>query len=214
MKPLFLFPLAALLLAGCSAASGATDDATTHPDATPEATATAAPASTPEAGRTPPVASPRTPAANPARDDAKAGGPNRAVDRAATTTATATLEQVNVRSVNGRDAVSFDFGGAIPGYRVEYASAPAQCGSGKPLPLPTGAAAAIVVRFSPAQAHDAAGKLTIPNTVVESTGKEILAATQICDFEGVVSWAIPVTARGPFAVIETNGRVAIIPGAN
>lgn len=214
MKRLFLLPMAALFLAACNPFADSEPLApTAAPTETPAAAATApAPTSTP-ASRPQAAVAPRTPVA--ARDSAQTGGPNRAVDQpAAASATTATLRQVNVRSVNGREAVAFDFGAVVPGYRVEYTANPTQCGSGKPLPMPTGAAAFIVARFSPAQAHDPAGKLTIPNTVVTSSGPEILEATQICDSEGVVSWAIPVKTRGPFAVTETNGRLAVTVGSS
>ena len=213
MKRLLLLPVTALFLAACNPFADAEPLApTTAPTITPTATATAPVPTAPTATRPQTAAPARTPAA---RENAQTGGPSRAVDQPAPSNAsTATLKQVNVRSVNGREAVAFDFGEVTPGYRVEYTANPTQCGSGKPLPLPTGAAAFIVARFSPAQAHDAAGKLTIANTVVASSGPEILGASQICDFEGAVSWAIPVKTRGPFAVTETSGRVAITVGSN
>src|SRR6266545_3766468 len=64
----------------------------------------------------------------------------------------------------GYDRVLFEFtGDSLPGYRVEYATKPVQrCGSGDPVaPAATArGGGGLIVRFSPAQAHDEPGNLT------------------------------------------------------
>ena len=74
------------------------------------------------------------------------------------------------------------------------------CGQGNPVPV--AGAALLHVRFEPADAHgEVNGQMqaTVEREPALS-GNVIEQLRRICDFEGVVEWAVDVKARTPFRV--------------
>ena len=69
----------------------------------------------------------------------------------------------------------------------------------------------LVVRFSPAVAHEEAGRSTLKALDLRGTGYAILRAPQTCDSEGEVAWAMAVNGRQPFrvTVLSSPARVVI-----
>src|SRR5881296_3060950 len=100
------------------------------------------------------------------------------------------------------DRVVFEFeSDSMPGYHVEYATAPVRrCGSGDPVSL--AGAHHLVVRFEPARAHDDHGN---PAPVERDRPLGLPAVKEmklVCDFEGQVEWAMGVAAAAPYRVSE------------
>src|SRR5204862_2129078 len=106
------------------------------------------------------------------------------------------LRGVTAASGPGYDRVVFGFAeDSIPGYHIEYTTKPVRrCGSGDPVTV--AGAGKLVVRFEPAQAHDARGNSTI---VARGRPLGLPAAkgmTIICDFEGLVEGVVGVGGGG------------------
>jgi len=119
----------------------------------------------------------------------------------------ATLEDVRVGAhpeQGGWDRIVFEFRGARPSGEVRYVPDAAQCGSGMPVD-PRGSET-LMIAFRTAQAHDDAGQITIDAPIagslptVAGPGNAIVEAKQVCDFEGVVQWAVGVDGRQRFNV--------------
>jgi hypothetical protein len=195
-----VLPLAALLLfAACG-----DDDSAPASQTTPSAAAStdAEPSTTPDPGKTKTAKTPGA-EASPARGNAAT-----AVEVAAAGGAEqATLQGVASARIQQHDSVAFRFGGSVPGYKVEYVDSPAACGSGQPV-KPNGAVY-IAVRFSPAVAHDGAGKAAVA-PVLTGSGRLIPQALQSCDFEGVVTWVIGVNGeKVPFDVAVQGSVITV-----
>lgn len=99
----------------------------------------------------------------------------------------------------GWDRVVFEFfDEGLPASTIEYVQNAAACGSGRTESL--AGSAVLQVRMSPAAAHDPSNRATIGATSIKGVGDTILQAKQICDFEGVVTWAIGVKGKQNFKV--------------
>lgn len=120
-----------------------------------------------------------------------------------------TLKSVTFTAQAGREAIVFEFTGAVPGYKVDFVDSASACGSGQPVSVV--GAAKILVRFFPANAHDAAGKATTSPTVA-GTGA-FTEAKQTCDFEAVTSWLVGLSAKSPANVLVMGNRLIITPRA-
>ena len=110
----------------------------------------------------------------------------------------------------GYDRVVFEFAGdSVPGYDVEYTTAPVRrCGSGSPVAL--AGAGRLVVRFEPARAHDEQGNPS-PAERERATGLPTLKDMKlVCDFEGQVEWVLGVAAAAPYRVSETTGPARLV----
>lgn len=194
------------LSVGCSdkTDAGAGGSATVAAFASPSVSATAAPTYTPVGGATTATTE------GTARQDAERGTTTKGVEKAAPAGAkTALLKGVTIRQADRLEAIAFEFDGPVPGYKVEYAASAAQCGSGQPVTV--SGAGMIVVRLSPAAAHDASGKSTgAPASVPGMT--DLTEAKQTCDFEGVVGYAVGVKAKGPFEVTTVGNRLVVAVG--
>ncbi len=122
----------------------------------------------------------------------------------------ALLRAVETSSGPGYDRVVFEFAGdSVPGYHVEYMTAPVRrCGSGNPVAL--AGAGRLVVRFEPARAHDERGNPS-PAERERATGLPALKDMKlVCDFEGQVEWALGVAAAAPYRVSETTGPARLV----
>jgi hypothetical protein len=110
----------------------------------------------------------------------------------------------------GYDRVVFQFtGDSVPGYSVEYATAPVQrCGSGDPVSV--AGAGRLVVRFEPARAHDEQGHVA-PLERDRALGLPTVKALKlVCDFEGQVEWVLGVATAAPFRVSELTGPARLV----
>jgi LysM repeat protein len=194
------------LSVGCSdkTEAGATGSVTAAASPAANASVTAVPTYTPVGGGA------KATVEGAIRQNAERGTATKGVEKAAPVGAKAALLQgVTIRQTDTLEAIAFDFDGPVPGYKVEYAATATQCGSGQPVALP--GAGVIVVRISPAAAHDASGKSTgAPASVPGMT--EVTQAKQICDSEGVVSYAVGVKAKGAFEVTTVGNRLVVAVG--
>lgn len=185
----------------------------TQPSGTDKAAeqSTAFPSQTPlPSGDTTPVAPNRPGAARTPIAGATPAGNLRAamvpVEVAAPAGATAsTLKSVTFAAQAGREAILFEFTGPVPGYKLDFVDSAAACGSGQPVTV--AGAAKILVRFFPANAHDAAGKATTSPTVA-GTGA-FTEAKQTCDFEAVTTWLVGLSAKTPANVVVMGNRLMV-----
>ena len=124
----------------------------------------------------------------------------------------AALRAVRLESrseAGGWDRVVFEFEDALPAGEIEYVEEVKHCTSGERVRMPS--TAVLVVRFSPAEAHDEADKSTLRALDLRGTGYAILRARQTCDSDGEVAWAVAVNGRQPFkvTVLSDPARVVI-----
>jgi len=114
----------------------------------------------------------------------------------------ATLDTVRVAQHGGFERVVFEFREELPGYVVEYASErPAHCGSGEPAEV--AGSAHLVVRMTPARAHEFFGERAASTIAARDLPVEQPALRQLlltCDFEADVSWVLALDSRRPYRV--------------
>ena len=115
------------------------------------------------------------------------------------------LRGVAATSGPGYDRVVFEFAeDSVPGYHVEYTTKPVRrCGSGDPVTV--AGAGKLVVRFEPAQAHDARGNPTLAERERALGLPAVREMKLVCDFEGQVEWVLGVAAAGPYRVLASPG---------
>ena len=112
--------------------------------------------------------------------------------------------------LGGWERIVFEFtGDAWPPGTVQYVDKAGSCASGQPIVGLKGTTI-LEVAFTSAQAHDNAGKPTIPTTIT-GPGKTILNGIQSCDFEGHVTWEFGLTGKQNFKVstLTNPSRVVI-----
>jgi len=120
----------------------------------------------------------------------------------------ATLTDVRAASHDTFDRIVFEFAdGLQPPARIEYVASVSQCGSGLPVTVPGGAI--LQVRMEHAQAHDNNGQPTADRTVA-GTGNIIAGAVSVCDFEGVVTYAIGVPSQLPFVASTLSNPARLV----
>jgi hypothetical protein len=123
----------------------------------------------------------------------------------------ATLRAVRVGShpeQGGWDRIVFEFADVRPAGQVRYAPQAVQCGSGMNVPLP--GTAVLLVEFEPANAHTEAGQPTVINRTIGGPGRAILGATQICDFEAHVDWALGLVSQQRFKVTTLSNPTRVV----
>jgi hypothetical protein len=158
----------------------------------------------------PPAAADTVPApARPAQDTLFAGT-TEPLHRTRTAPPVAVLSDVRAAAHGVYDRVVFEFASEpLPGYHIEYASGPVyQCGSGDEVNV--AAAARLVVRLEPAQAHDDRGNVTITErqrTLALPIVKELVI---LCDFEAQVEWVAGLAARAPYRVTELSAPPRLV----
>jgi hypothetical protein len=102
----------------------------------------------------------------------------------------------------------FEFAGDdLPGYRIEYVNAAAQCGSGTNVPLQ--GSAILEVTFNNTVAHDLNGP-TVVNSNPDPGFPALKEIEGTCDFEGIVQWAAGVGSMQPFRVSELSGPTRLV----
>ena len=115
----------------------------------------------------------------------------------------------------GWDRIVFEFEdvegvpGAHPGGLIEYTEDVSQCGSGDAVEVE--GEAILHVRFEMTQAHDEAGQATVDELEIDGPGNAIVHSRSICDFEGIVEWAVGTSGEENFkvALLEDPSRVVI-----
>jgi hypothetical protein len=123
----------------------------------------------------------------------------------------ATLRDIRIgvhAEEGGWERIVFEFTSHLPAGSVAYADRAVACGSGAPVSVPGNAI--LLVRFDATAAHDDAGRLTIPGTTLDGPGKTVLQARQICDFEGVVTWALGVSGTQRFKVTRLSNPTRVV----
>lgn len=195
----------ALLLTAC----GDGNDNASPTSTPPEATATSPTSTTPIATTS---GTPETPSATDepfqgARDPVEAPAQGSGIPFPV-------LTDVRTGAHSDYDRITFEFDGSLrPHYRVEYITPPATgCGSGEPATI--AGAALLQVRFTPANAHDEQGALTIDATEVTPALTTLLEAEETCDFEADVQWALGLSQEVDFRVLELDNppRIAVDVG--
>lgn len=197
-----LLMLPALLLAACK---GDDDDATPTPSSS--------------ASNVPQTAAPST--ATPTVEVAPTGGgPFTGGTAPVTATPPSGLQQAVISNVRaaaqpGFDRLVFEFNGnQVPGYTVKYGQTAVACGSGQDLTVFVGGgtapAALLLVDLRPAAGHDQNGNVTAVRDLQPNLAT-LKRAFGICDFEGVVQYAVALTAQKPFKVstLQSPPRLVI-----
>ncbi|MGH7672570.1 MAG: AMIN-like domain-containing (lipo)protein, partial [Gemmatimonadales bacterium] len=120
------------------------------------------------------------------------------------------LRAVRVDPQPGFDRVVFEFAGdGLPGYHVEYATAPVvRCGSGDPVAV--AASGRLVVRFEPARAHDQGPNPTLVPRAMAPGLPAVRDLQIVCDFEGQVEMVLGVPAAAPYRVVELTAPVRLV----
>jgi hypothetical protein len=107
------------------------------------------------------------------------------------------LRQIRTREQGDSDRVIFDFeGDAPPGFRVEYVDKLARkCGSDE---LKVLGGTWLLVRMTPAQARNEAGRMTVGGIEFDEDLKVVKSMRQVCESDGQVEWLLEVTERKPY----------------
>ena len=103
------------------------------------------------------------------------------------------------------DRLVIDISGPVPGYSVSFVRKVIQDASGKTITMP--GTRYLVIRLSPAQAHTAAGQLTLPTGVQAVNDPMLRAWTTSGDFEGVLHIALGLAGGSKFRVGELGDRI-------
>jgi hypothetical protein len=107
------------------------------------------------------------------------------------------------------DRMTFQFDGDHPAYDIQYVSGPAQnCASGQDENI-TGVAF-LEISFTPAVAHDEQGVQTVSPTDLQSGLPSIQQAKQVCDFEGVVTWMLGLSAEADFRAFTLLDQILVV----
>ena len=108
--------------------------------------------------------------------------------------------------------VGGDSGGAVsgrPGYHVEYVDRPLiACGSGEQI-FPVGDAW-LRIRLEPAAAHTEQGEPTLGPGEVAVDGSLLRRIYRTCDFEGIVTYVLALSAPNPYRVVTLEDPVRIV----
>jgi hypothetical protein len=115
--------------------------------------------------------------------------------------------RVGAHPGDGFDRIVFEFDGPIPATTIGYQPSAVACGSG--FTVPVLGSGTLIVRFDNAVAHNDMGMTTSP-LQVGGTGVAILEARSICDFEGIVSWAVGTDGVRPFRVFTLTGPNRVV----
>jgi hypothetical protein len=108
----------------------------------------------------------------------------------------------------GWERIVFEFRDHSPAGSIAYVPSVMTCGSGELVPLP--GKTVLRVHFEGAMAHDDMGRLTVPSLVIQGPGTTILQARQTCDFEGVVGWALGLSAQQRFKVTRLSNPARLV----
>ncbi len=107
------------------------------------------------------------------------------------------------------DRVVFDLNGAMPGYQIRYLASVTADPSGKPVTVPGGGTAYLLIVLHPAQGHNGAGVSTIPKRSARLGYPSLKGYTVTGDFEGYVSIALGLSRAVQVRVGELPGRLYV-----
>ncbi len=105
------------------------------------------------------------------------------------------------------DRLVVEFSGAVPGYTVGFVAKVIQDPSGKTITMP--GSRFLVIKFSPAQGHNASAKPTLPTTVRAMHYPMLKSYDVAGDFEGVLTIALGLAGSTKYRVGELTGEVYI-----
>lgn len=202
----------ALAAAACGGDGGGGDEPTVVPS-TPTAAATAQPPS-PTPAEPPPATATTAPSPTASATPAPTAPSFEGTIEDTFLTPDLTAEQailvaVRIGRNEGFDRFVLEFAGeAVPGGTIRYAEEAITCGAGEPTEL--AGAAVLTVEVLPAAAHDLQGMATVADQELAGTGDTILEARSICDFEGVVAWALGVVAEREFRVFRLTEPARLV----
>lgn len=109
----------------------------------------------------------------------------------------------------GWERIVFEYAGADqPPATIQYVSKASQCGSGQP--VSTTGSDILEVAITHAQAHDNAGKVTLPPTLPSPGGTAITGGVQSCDFEGHVTWDFGMNGKHNFKVTTLTNPTRLV----
>lgn len=119
--------------------------------------------------------------------------------------------RIGAHPAEGFDRIVFEFEGALPDQtRIRYEASAVQCGSG--MTEPVAGNGTIIVHMTDTRAHTEEGESTVDDLDIPGTGSAILEAVSICDFEGIVQWAVgtPNSSRAyRVTVLQNPSRIVI-----
>ena len=121
-----------------------------------------------------------------------------------------TLRAVRLGPQEHFDRAVFEFDAdTTPGYHIEYIDHPQHCGSS--LPVTVRGTAWLQVRLHPAHAHNGQGGSSVGTLRKQGTGKVLLEAQEVCDFEHDVTWVLGLASRRRYRVLELTNppRIAV-----
>lgn len=122
----------------------------------------------------------------------------------AVTTATPTLVAVRAAHHPGFDRLVFQFAGGLPAQRsVSYERRILSDASG--LPLRLAGSAYLLVRFSPADGHNAQGRVTYGPTRRAYALPNIMEVANAGDFEAVLTFGVGLARRAPVHTFALTG---------
>jgi hypothetical protein len=123
----------------------------------------------------------------------------------------AQAQLVAVRAAHhpGYDRVTFEFRGALPGWRVRYVPELTGLGSGEHISVP--GRAVLSVLFDPANAHTDAGAPTWRGPRLATGLPSLRQVVLADDFEAQLAFGLGLDATAGFRVVELSGppRVAV-----
>jgi hypothetical protein len=111
------------------------------------------------------------------------------------------LRAVRVGGQGEAERVVFEFDGKLPRHKLAYTrTPPIQCASAAVVPL--SGAIYLTITFRDAAAHTESGVASGAPRDVAYMGRNIKQLKQICDFEGIVEWAIGLADSAAYSVLE------------
>jgi hypothetical protein len=108
-----------------------------------------------------------------------------------------------------RLTIEMEASGGLPGYRLEYVDRPLhECGSGREI-FPVGDAW-LELRMEPAAAHTEAGAPTLGEREVAVDAPLLRRIYRTCDFEGVVTLVLALSAPNAFRVTTLSAPPRLV----
>lgn len=124
-------------------------------------------------------------------------------------TAPVKLRQIRTGAHDDFDRVVFDFeGDVVPGFRVEYVDKlTRKCGSDE---LKVLGGTWLLVRLTPAQARNEAGRTTVGGVEFDEDLKIVKHVRQVCDADGQIEWLIEVNERKAYRAEPMPGPARVV----
>ena len=122
----------------------------------------------------------------------------------------AILKGVRTSENQNYDRIVFEFyGNEIPSYHIEYIDKPVrQCASGNVAPIKGDGG--LNIKFTPAQAHNDNGQVTVKNREQLLNYKVIKEIEITCDFEAELNWVVGVASPNKYRALELSNPARIV----